>query len=395
MLTVATPHDESTSPGDRRATTLRVEFQTELSQLPPLAERWEALNSCRSDNQAPFFQSFAWNHHVAQICLAREPRRFRLLLATIWRDSDLIGIWPLSLQRSSGTWLARSLDDPFGQFAGVSFRDEADIAPGIAAVIRALRGRADGMCIEAVTAGSPLHAALLRHEAKMTATQDAVVVDLRPFASFEDFMKTIGGEKRRVLRKRRQQLEASHRVQHIVAGDPESLAAIVKETFNGRTRWLHENGRTSPAFRRPEFKTIVEGLPGRPGIELLATSLKSERSWIASEWGFAYAGAYYYYMTAMDSNYDQFSPGRVKMALLLEECFRRGLKVVELLAPAMRYKLEWNGSTKRLETLSLPLSYRGWLAMSTGDWIVAHSRRLSRALPEGIRRTLVRRLNKT
>ena len=61
----------------------------------------------------------------------------------------------------------------------------------------------------------------------------------------------------------------------------------------------------------------------------------------------------------------------------------------------MRYKLEWKGGTKRLETLSLPLNYKGWFAMNTVDWVIASSRRWSRALPESLRRSLVRRLNKT
>lgn len=374
---------------------LRVEFVTELSRLPALAGWWDRMNDGQSHHSATFFQSFAWNHHVARVRLANAKADFRLMVATVLRDDVIVGIWPLSLQRSAGAWVARSLDDPFGQFAGVSFRDEADIAPGVTAVLGALRGRADGICIEAVIAGSALHKALLEHKAEVTSMQEAVVVDLRPFSSFEAFVKTVGRTKRKALRQRRRQLEAAHQVQHIVADDSETLATIVKETFDTRARWLRRNGRTSPAFRRPEFRALVEGLHGVPGIELRATALQTEQKRIATEWGFVHAGTYYYYMNAMDSDYVRFSPGRLKMGLSFEDCFRRGLKVIELLAPAMRYKLEWKGGTKRLETLSLPLNYKGWFAMNTVDWVIASSRRWSRALPESLRRSLVRRLNKT
>lgn len=382
------------SGSEPRPEDLRVEFQNELAQLPPLAQRWEALNSRRSDHEAPFFQSFAWNHHVARVRLSSSPNHFRLMVATIWRGSELIGVWPLSLQRSAGVWLARSLDDPFGQFAGVAFRDGADIAPGVAATIDALRRQADGMRIEAVVSGSRLHAALVQHKAKAIATQDAVIVDLRPFSSFEAFMQTIGGGTRKTLRKRRSRLERAHQIEHVVAAGPESLASLVNETFDARVEWLRRNGRTSPAFRTHEFRAVIDGLTRGEGIELFATSLKTERGWIALDWGFVYAGAYYDYMSAMDSDYGEFSPGRLNLAFLLEECFRRGLKVVELLAPAMDYKLEWSDCVKKVETMSLSFSVRGRLSVDAAGWVMPKVRRLSRMLPEPLRRSLVRRLNR-
>ena len=105
---------------------LRVEFKTELSDFPPLAERWETLNRRLSDHDAPFFQSYAWNHYVAQVRAKLSASDFKLLVATVWRGADLVGVWPLALRRRSGLWIARSLDAPFGQMAGVSFSETAE-----------------------------------------------------------------------------------------------------------------------------------------------------------------------------------------------------------------------------------------------------------------------------
>lgn len=376
------------------AGTLRVEFQRDLAQLAPLADRWEALNLCRTDHDAPFFQSFAWNYHVAHVRLSGSPSHFRPMVATIWRDAELIGVWPLSLQRSTGVWIARSLDDPFGQFAGVAFRDAADITPGVAATIAALREEADGLQIEAVVAGSRLHAALLQQKATAIATQDAVVVDMRPFSSFDEFTKTVGSETRKTMRKRRSRLERAHKVEHVVAAGAESFAALLSETFDARVEWLRQNGRTSPAFRTLEFRAIVDGLPHAAGIELLGTSLKTERGRIANDWGFVYEGAYYDYMSSMDSDYSEFSPGKLNVGLFLEVCFRRDLKVVEFLAPALDYKLEWTDRIKKIETMSLPFSVRGRLSADAAGWVMPRVRRLSRMLPESLRRSLVHRLNR-
>lgn len=379
---------------DARAGGMRVEFHKDPADLPILKERWEQLGRRASDHDAPFFQSFAWNNHVAGIRLSSSPRDFRLLVASVWRGQELIGIWPLSLQRSAGLWLARSLDDPFGQFAGVVFKDAADIATAVAKIVDGLRRHADGMQIEAVIAGSRLHAALLQNGAKATPTQEAVYLDLRPFSSFEGVLQTVGSETRKTMRKRRNRLQRAHQMEHLVAASREDLAVVVKETFDGRLDWLKKNGRTSPAFRTEEFRRIVDGLIGAEGIELLATSVKIEKGPIATGWGFVHDGAYYDYMSAMDSDYNEFGPGKLKLALLLEECFRRGIKVFEMLAPAMDYKLEWSDARRKLETMSLSFSAKARLTTGATNWLVPTARRLSRLLPASLRRSLVGRLNR-
>src|SRR4051812_39801764 len=113
---------------------LQVELIDDLAHLAQLEDQWEALAARLSDHDAPFFQSHAWSMHVARTRLQRSSQRYRLCVAAV-RDADrLIGIWPLALQRVSGAWIAKGLDEPFGQFAGVLFENPADIAPGVAAV---------------------------------------------------------------------------------------------------------------------------------------------------------------------------------------------------------------------------------------------------------------------
>ena len=382
--------------GDNRPTQkeMRVEFLTELAQLPPLAERWEALNRIQSDHDAPFFQSYAWIHHVARIRLSKSPSRFRLLVATVWRGDDLIGVWPLSLQRSAGVWLVRNLDDPFGQFAGVSFRESQDIGPAVKAIVAALRGQADGMQIEAVVSGSRLHQALLELKAQSVSTQDAVVVDLRPHASFEEVLQTIGNQTRTTLRKRRAKLMRTHNVEQTIVASAEKLAPLMSYAFEGRLDWLRRNGKTSPAFRTEDFRPLIDSLAGSDGIVLLGSSIKTDGRWIAVGWGFVYAGSYYDYMSAMDMEYAAFSPGRQILASLLEECFRRDIRIAELLAPVLDYKVEWSKKTKKTEVMRLLFTMKGRVAVDGAGWAMSKARRASRVLPDSLRKSLVSRLNR-
>lgn len=374
---------------------LRVEFKTELSELPPLAERWEELNRRLSDHDAPFFQSYAWNRHVADVRARCSPDYFKPLVATVWRGDGLIGLWPLALVRSAGLRMACSLDDPFGQLAGVAFHDRADVAPGVAAILAELRKRADGLRIEGVIAGSALHAALAQHGATAVSNAQGVFVDLRAYPTFQAFEQTIKSSTRKVLRKRAEKMRQAHRIEHIVADERVRIEPMLRDIFETRLQWLQAHGRTSPAFRDGAFKTLVAELAHADGIEVLGFSLAANRTSIAAQLGFSYEGRFYAYMTSKNPDYDEFSPGRQLYRMVIEGCFARGVKFLELMAPASGDKLEWNGQVRQIETLIMPFSVKGRLALHLAHSLMPAARRVSRMLPEFVRKPLIRRLNRT
>jgi hypothetical protein len=80
--------------------------------------------------------------------------------------------------------------------------------------------------------------------------------------------------------------------------------------------------------------------------------------------------------------------------MVIEDCFARGLKILELMPPAGRYKLEWNGTIRNLDTLSLALSVRGRLLFTLIDRVLPAIQRFSRHVPEFVRRPLVNLFNR-
>jgi CelD/BcsL family acetyltransferase involved in cellulose biosynthesis len=374
---------------------LRVEFKTDLADIAPLAERWEALNRRESDHDSPFFQSYAWNRHVAAVRARHSPRHFKLLVATVWRDDQLIGLWPLALKRSAGLWMASSLDDPFGQLAGVAFQNTADIVPGVAAILAALRTRADGLQIESVIAGSPLHTALAQGGATVASNQQAVFIDLRPFPTFHAFEQTIKGSNRKVLRKRADKMRHAHEVEHIAVDDRAQMGPLLHEVYNARLQWVQTNGRTSPAFRDDAFKVLLADLVHAEGVELIGFALATKAASIAAQVGFSYRGKFYAYMSSKNPDFDEFSPGRQLYRMVIDACFGRGMKVLELMPPVSNDKLEWNGQLKQVETLVMPFSVKGRIGLHLVHWLFPAAQRLSRKLPDAMRKPLIRRLNRT
>ena len=377
---------------DSAAQLLRVKFVTDLAGLASLKDRWEIINRRTIDHESPFFQSYAWCAHVASVRLARSPSRFRLCVATIWRNDSLIGLWPLSLQKMFGAWIIKNLDDPFGQFAGAVFEHKADIEPGVAAVIENLKASrvADGLKIDAVVEQTPLHAALQHTGAMSKFVNRSVYVDLRPYACFADYAETVNKKTRKNLRNALSRLQRRTHVESRVVDDKTRVGEIIATSFVGRLEWMHEHGHSSPAFRDRDFRHLLESLSKCEEIELLGFSLASNEESIAAQWGFNYLGRYYAYLSARNSRYDEFSPGRLHLGMVIEACKARNIDVLELMPPASGYKLTWTECTKRLDAFSMPFSIKGYLALNLfADKLLPATRSASHWLPDSIRKRLI------
>jgi CelD/BcsL family acetyltransferase involved in cellulose biosynthesis len=319
---------------------------------------------------------------------------FRQHVATVWRGNDLMCIWPLGLFHGNGAWLARSLDDPFGQFAGAVFATGAPVNACIAAVLRDLRTVADAIQLEAVTEGSALNAALTVCGARTAATSQAVIVDLRPYPTIQAFAQTVNAKTRKNMRNLTNRLRRAHNIDHVVTEDMADVEPLLNATFASRVEWLRRYGRTSAAFQDPNFRTLVNGLTRSKDMRLLGFRLQAGDVPISSQWGFVHQNRYYAYMSAMNEDFAEFSPGRLHLGMVIDFCFAHDIKVVELMPPPADYKLAWSETTKALHTLALPLSLRGRAALGFANVIMPALRRFSRTLPEGMRRGIVRRLNR-
>jgi CelD/BcsL family acetyltransferase involved in cellulose biosynthesis len=329
--------------GSSAAQLLRVNFVTDLVGLASLKERWENINRRTNDHESPFFQSYAWCAHVATVRLAGSSGHFRLCVATVSRNDCLIGLWPLSLQKMFGGWIVKNLDDPFGQFAGVVFEHQVDIEPGVLAVIQNLKTSryADGLKIDAVVEQTPLHIALRRTRAISKCVNQAVYVDLRPHPSFADYAETVNKKTRKNLRNAMSRLKRRIDVQSLVTHDKVQIGKLISTALSGRLEWMHEYGRSSPAFRDRDFRHLLESLNKCEEIDLLGFSLASNNESIATQWGFSYLGRYYAYLSARNLRFDEFSPGRLHLGMVIEACKARDIDILELMPPASAYKLTW------------------------------------------------------
>lgn len=342
---------------------LQVSLKTDLTNFDELRCEWEALESANG-RTAGFFQSYAWCHHVAKIRLARSASRYRLCIVTIRQaDDQLIGLWPLSLQRQGFCWIAKSLDAPFGQFAGLLLRESADPGACIAAVASRLKhsGQVDGLHIDRVVEGSPVWQGLVECQARATRSDRAIHLDFREFSSFEDYHRTVATKTRKNLRNAHNRMRRAHAIDHDVATNIGPETQIIAQAFDKRLVWMQLGGKTTPAFRDPDFRALLEAIPvADPAIDLLGFELKTCNETISMQWGFRYQDRYYAFMSARNLDFDEFSPGQVHLGMVIKACHELGIQVIELMAPASSYKLKWTKTGKRIDDFELALSPKGY-----------------------------------
>ena len=292
-----------------------------------------------------------------------------MCLATVWRGDRLTALWPLSLQREGIQWIARCLDDPFGQFAGFLTDKGEDAQQAVDVIIRSLKteGLAAGLLIERVAEGTALHRSLCAQEAKITYSDNAAVIDFRTFDNFQAYLKTRKSKTRKNLRNARNRLMRDHEMTHEVLTCTGDIRSVMDQAFETRLDWMQDQAKTAPAFRDPDFRGLLDGLiTSEIKDDLIAFRLSADRVPIAVQWGFLHGGRYYAFISARNPEFDAYSPGRLHLGMVLEACSERGIDIVELMAPATDYKMNWTDQTRRIDDFGLALTAGGFFILTSG-----------------------------
>jgi CelD/BcsL family acetyltransferase involved in cellulose biosynthesis len=381
----------------RTTNPLTVEFVMDLAGAGQLQPQWIELMDRNSIQAGAFFQSYEWCRHVAAIRLNSRPTHYRLCIAVVRKDTKIVAIWPLSLQKSIAAWIARNLDDPFGQFGGIVIDDVADPVACVDAVISALRTQrmADGIYVDCVSDSSPLHKALSQLGIGRTASSAAPWIDFRTHATFDDYLALRTKKTRKNMRNALNRLSRLGAVAFISSDGPENIRRIVGESFSSRIDWLNQMGKSSTAFRDRDFSNLIEQLPDSRDIGLLGFNLTLDGVSIASQWGFVHGTTYYAYISARNQAYDDYSVGRLHLANVIDTCYKLGFKSIELMPPKSEYKLQWTEDVRQLHAFTQSFTVVGRLEIGVFEhYVVPAVKFVARLLPQRVRSAISALLNR-
>jgi CelD/BcsL family acetyltransferase involved in cellulose biosynthesis len=379
---------------------LRVEIATTLEQVTALGAAWSELDAAAT---APlFFQSFGWCRFLVQFHFsqpAQRGRAFQPRVITLWEGARLQAVWPLQLRQSRAARLLVDLGDPYNQYSGAvitATADQAAVACQLVAAAQAIPG-ADGLLLRKAHLTSDLAAELSVQGFAAGDGDAAPFITLKGHATFEAFYKTVLSRTRRNVRQGRERFEAAGKVEHEICWGAAAVSEALATAMRLKQEWLDDNGLTSTAFSDPAFRPMIQALAkgAAPGVELVAMVLTFNSQPASIHWGFVANKRFYLFMTARNQAYDAFAPGKLHFAYALKDCFALGLEVIDLLAPAVRYKLDWTKRADAIQDFALPFNWRGRLLLD--GWqrrVRPAAKRIFLRLPMAVRQLLARGLRR-
>jgi CelD/BcsL family acetyltransferase involved in cellulose biosynthesis len=380
-------------------TTVRTEVAITLADIEALGPQWVTLDT--ATREPLFFQSFGWCRFLVQFHTRNQTARrpFAPRIITLWEGDQLRAVWPLQLRRASGHALLMDLGDPVNQYSGVVMAASCDPLSVVERLFGAARSivGADGLLLRKTHVGRPLANTLALHGFKTGQGDAAPFVTLKGYSSFDAFYKTVLSRTRRNVRLGRERFEAVGQVEHHVCWGADEVSAALAQAMRLKQEWLDENGLTSTAFSDPTFRPMIEALARGEalGVELVAMVLSVNGQPASIHWGFVANKRYYLFMTARNQEFDEHAPGKLHFDYALKDCHALGLEIVDLLAPAVRYKLDWTKRVDEIQDYAVPFTWRGRLVLD--GW----QRRLRPAtkrgflrLPKSLRQGLARCLRR-
>ena len=349
-----------------------IETITDAGAFAALAPEWDGLVRAMP-RPSPFLLHpwlLAWWHEHGD--------RTGLRVHVARRNGRLEAALPLYVRRRGGLRVLRFIGGDASALADLLVADGTPPAVGEQLVARATRDGGDFADLFGLPAHSRL-AAAARTGLTLVPRVEAPVVDLDPGWA-EVYRERTSAKRRSLHRRRRRQLAGLGALSIEVAGtlgelEPALEAAFVLHEARWRDR-PEASGFATPAgrsFHRAALRALAP-----LGVARILLVRVDGRP-VACNYYFVLCGRMYFHELAFDPEFARFSPGQVATLDALESAAAEGVRRVEFLGGAERYKLELADRFEPLyQGLGLAGTRRGRAGASARVAAVGLRRRLKR-----------------
>jgi CelD/BcsL family acetyltransferase involved in cellulose biosynthesis len=171
--------------------------------------------------------------------------------------------------------------------------------------------------------------------------------------SFDTYYGSLDGKMRKDLRRCLRRLVEKHKIDFKRHNDNQILHGGLQTLFELHQRRAKSKGLPG-SFSDQEFIVFVTDI-----VKLFAKNgwvnisvMTADDQPIASALSFEYNEKFYYYNSGLNPTYSKYSPSRLLLLHLIEDCIRKGLKEFDFLRGAEAYKSNWNTLNRRSIELS-------------------------------------------
>jgi CelD/BcsL family acetyltransferase involved in cellulose biosynthesis len=211
--------------------------------------------------------------------------------------------------------------------------------------------------------------------------RDATPVIDFPEGGWDEYLATRSSNFRSQVRRKERKLLREHGLSYRLSDDPERLDDDLSVLFNlHEARWAGGSSGALAGSREAFHRDFAAVAQGRGWLRLWIAEVEGRPA--AAWYGFRFGGADWYYQFGRDPDWDKASLGLVLLAHTVRDAVESGQRQYRLLRGGESYKDRFATGDPGLETVAVPRSARGRLAVRAAA--------TGLALPAPLRRRLTR-----
>jgi CelD/BcsL family acetyltransferase involved in cellulose biosynthesis len=317
-----------------------------VDDLDSVQDVWERLYAI-DDRSTPFSSpgwARAWWPHWAGDATP---------FVVVVRDGDApVGVAPFFLTRRGPLRQLRGIGTIVGNYWDV-IAAEGDRERAARAVVEALgqhAGRWDLLQLDRLPPGSAIEAALDASPLGVRRRPPTAAPAVELPASFDDYLASLSGNRRRQVRKRLRQIDDGPLERRIV-DDPERLPAAIERWHALRTAWWEDRDKdlldahASPAFKDFVLAAVTTLVP--QGL-MVVSELVHEGDVVGVAVDLCDQGTFYYWLGGFDSEIRNLSPGNVHICATIRDSIEAGRGRYDFMVGTEPYKYDF-GAVDRLQ----------------------------------------------
>ncbi len=309
---------------------------TTTNNFSSVFNEWETLlPKCPANTifLTPLWQKIWWEHFG---------EGYNLQIISVYKDSELIGIAPLTLKDDSLTFVGDSDLFDYHDFIVVSGQENSfytalsdHISKLEWSTIKLKSIRQDSPTLQYL----PIFAENNGYTCKISKEDTAPIASL--CKTWDDYMMELSKKHRHELRRKLRRLEKTVDSKQYICEDLASIEEDMQDFFRLHKASSPEKLEFMTSERQDFFlDTAIKLLP-KNQFKLYFLDIDNVR--VASCICFDYAGSYLLYNSGYDMNYSHWSVGLLNKALCVRDAIEDGRRAFDFLRGSERYKYELGG----------------------------------------------------
>ena len=350
-----------------------LECYENINAIMALKDEWQSLEAACSEDFT-YFQNYEWCiEYYKQFADDLADKHSPIPQVFVLRkEQKPVIIWPLMrIQSRAGLKILTTATEPLGQYCNLLF-DASIFNETIGKATLKLiieHSKSDTVSLNNYPSNCLIDKIIGNQGIRENSNLESSILDLTQYENWDAYSKTLSGSQRKTRRRLNKKLEAEGELVYKVhKAGTDDYARIISLALKMKKKWLIETGRKPGILDDECTKAMFENLKpfssnntdthySGPLVHALSVNDKT----IAIEMGMQKAGRYYSYLGAIDWDWNDYSPGKVQMAMAQEWAMNEGIKYFDLLHDPSEYKSSWTNHTHSVISRNIPITFKGYV----------------------------------